>query len=32
MPRGFPLPWTVEELDACFDVRDHNDQALAYIL
>jgi hypothetical protein len=22
--RRFPPPWTVEELDACFIVRDHN--------
>ncbi len=31
-PRRFPPPWTVEEPnDACFIVRDKNDQALAYI-
>jgi hypothetical protein len=24
-------PWTVEEQDACFVVRDHNSQALAYV-
>jgi hypothetical protein len=24
-------PWTVEEQDACFVVRDHNGQALAYV-
>ena len=30
-PRRFPPPWTVEELDACFVVRDHNGQALAYV-
>jgi hypothetical protein len=29
MPRRFPPPWTVEEADACFIVRDHNGQALA---
>jgi hypothetical protein len=29
--RRFPPPWTVEELGACFVVRDHNGQALAYI-
>jgi hypothetical protein len=29
-PRRLPPPWTVEELDACFVVRDHNGQALAY--
>jgi hypothetical protein len=25
------VPWTVEETDACFIVRDHNRQALAYV-
>jgi hypothetical protein len=29
--RRFPSPWTVEELDACFVVRDHGGQALAYV-
>jgi hypothetical protein len=30
--RRFPPPWTVEEYnDACFIVRDHNGQALAYV-
>jgi hypothetical protein len=29
--RRFPPPWTVEELDACFVVRDQNGQALAYV-
>jgi hypothetical protein len=29
--RRFPPPWTLEELDACFVVRDHNGQALAYV-
>ena len=28
--RRFPPPWTVEETDACFIVRDANGQALAY--
>jgi hypothetical protein len=28
-PRRFPPPWTAEEIDACFIVRDHNGQALA---
>ncbi len=28
--RRFPPPWTVEETSACFVVRDHNGQALAY--
>jgi hypothetical protein len=30
MSRRFPPPWTVEETDACFIVRDANGQALAY--
>jgi hypothetical protein len=30
-PRRFPPPWTVEELDACFVVRDHSRQQLAYV-
>jgi hypothetical protein len=30
-PRRFPPPWTVEDTDACFIVRDANGQALAYI-
>ena len=30
-PRRFPPPWTVEELEACFVVRDHNGQKLAYV-
>jgi hypothetical protein len=29
--RRFPPPWSVEELDACFIVRDANGQALPYI-
>ena len=29
--RRFPPPWSVEELDACFVVRDANGQALAYV-
>ena len=29
--RRFPAPWSVEELQACFIVRDHDGQALAYI-
>jgi hypothetical protein len=29
--RRFPPPWTVEETDACFIVRDHSGQALAYV-
>ena len=30
-PRRFPSPWTVEEQPACFVVRDHNGQQLAYV-
>jgi len=30
-PRRFPPPWFVEELDACYVVRDHDGQALSYI-
>jgi len=30
-PRRFPPPWSVEELDACFVVRDQNGQQLAYV-
>jgi hypothetical protein len=30
-PTAFPPPWSVEELDACFVVRDHNGQQLAYV-
>jgi len=30
-PRRFPAPWSVEELDACFIVRDQYEQALASI-
>jgi len=30
--RRFPSPWTLDEAnDACFIVRDHNGQALAYV-
>jgi hypothetical protein len=29
--RRFPPPWSVEELDECFVVRDHNGQQLAYV-
>jgi hypothetical protein len=29
--RRFPPPWSVEELEACFVVRDHSGQALAYV-
>jgi hypothetical protein len=30
-PRRFPPPWSVEETDACFVVRDHSGQQLAYV-
>jgi hypothetical protein len=30
--RRFPPPWSVDEQPACFVVRDHNGQALAYIM
>jgi hypothetical protein len=30
-PRRFPPPWSVEELDACFVLRDHNGQQLGYV-
>jgi hypothetical protein len=29
--RRFPPPWTVEDKDAYFIVRDHSGQALAYV-
>jgi hypothetical protein len=29
--RYFPPPWSVEELDSCFVVKDANGQALAYM-
>jgi hypothetical protein len=29
--RRFPPPWAVEELNACFVVRDHSGQKLAYV-
>ncbi len=32
MARRFPPPWSVDELnDACFIVKDHNGQKLAYV-
>ena len=30
-PSRFPPPWSVDELEACFVVRDHNGQQLAYV-
>jgi hypothetical protein len=29
--RSFPPPWSVEELDSCFVIKDANGQALAYM-
>jgi hypothetical protein len=29
--RRFPPPWSVDEQDACFVVRDHSGQQLAYV-
>jgi hypothetical protein len=29
--RRFPPPWFAEETEACFVVRDHRGQALAYV-
>ena len=29
--RRFPPPWSVEEQDACFVVRDHDGRQLAYV-
>jgi hypothetical protein len=29
--RPFPPPWSVEEIEACFIVRDVNGQALTYV-
>jgi hypothetical protein len=31
MPRRFPSPWSVDEQEECFVVRDSNGQALAHI-
>ena len=30
-PRHYPPPWSVEELDACFVVKDRDGQQLAYV-
>jgi hypothetical protein len=30
-PRRFPPPWTAEETDACFIVKDHAGLPLAYV-
>jgi hypothetical protein len=29
--RRFPPPWSIEETDACFIVRDGSEQALSYV-
>jgi hypothetical protein len=29
--RKFPPPWTADETDACFIVKDRNGQALSYV-
>jgi hypothetical protein len=31
LSRHFPPPWTVEETDACFIVKDHTGQSLAHV-
>ena len=31
VPRRFPSPWTTEETEACFIVKDRNGQAMAYV-
>jgi hypothetical protein len=31
MPRRLPAPWSIEELDACFIVRDASERILAHI-
>jgi hypothetical protein len=30
-PRHFPPPWMLEEQEACFVLRDHDGQQLAYV-
>jgi hypothetical protein len=30
-PSRFPPPWSVDELEACFVVRDSNGQQIAYV-
>jgi hypothetical protein len=30
-PRRFPPPWSIEELDACFVVKDAGGQKLGYV-
>jgi hypothetical protein len=29
--RRFPPPWSIEDIDACFVVKDGNEQKLAYV-
>lgn len=29
--RGFPLPWSIEEVEGCFVVKDSTKQRLAYV-
>jgi hypothetical protein len=29
--RRFPPPWSVEEVEACYVVRDRDEQALSYV-
>ena len=31
MTRRFPPPWSADDNGACFIIRDHNRQALAYV-
>ena len=31
LPRGFPPPWTIADNGACFIVKAHSGQALAYV-
>ena len=31
VPRRFPSPWTTEETEACFIVKDRNGQVMAYV-
>ena len=31
IPRHFPPPWSIEELDSCYVVKDASRQALAYV-
>jgi hypothetical protein len=30
-PRRFPPPWSIDELEECFVVKDQNGQQLAYV-